>query len=110
METREVIVSASLTERAVTLFANYLRSPNDADIEFRAGASTEGVPAIAVSFGGVDYGLLSSEARALANVAEGILHHSPAKAHLAGLPNLILGLRAMANVAEQAAASQAPRP
>jgi hypothetical protein len=98
--TRDLLLPKSPRIRVERFLRDFWAASDDTEIEITIG-SVEGEPAVLVSFCGRDHGFSSSEARRLAQVMEDDMNHMPTHPDAATLPNMIMGLRAGADRAEQ---------
>lgn len=95
-----IYISGRPIDRVLRFMREYLDSPDDADIDFRIGHSEDGAPAVAVSINGSMHCFTSPEARSIARIVEKTLNDLPKDGMATDLPNLILGMRAVADKAE----------
>jgi hypothetical protein len=98
--TRDLLLPKSPRIRVKRFLRDFWAASNDTDIEITIG-SVEGAPAVLVSFCGRDHGFSSSEARRIAQAMEDGMRKMPTHPDAATLPNIIMGLRAGADRAEQ---------
>lgn len=88
--------------RCMAFVDEYLKAPNDADIEFWIGTDNNGKSAVAVAINGKQHGFLASEARKVADALERALRAHPLHPDSEGLPNAIMSLRHTADAADRA--------
>jgi hypothetical protein len=96
-----VDVPASSRNRALGFLEEFLVAPNDADLELMLGTMEDGSPAIAIRLSGMVHGFSVKEARTLADIVEGTMNKFPGEPESQTFPNLIVLLRAGADIAEQ---------
>jgi hypothetical protein len=98
--TRDLLLPKSPRIRVERFLRDFWAASNDTGIEITIG-SVDGEPAVLVSFCGRDHGFSSSEARQIALGMEDAMNNMPTHPDAATLPNIIMGLRAGADRAEQ---------
>lgn len=98
----QITTPADPFTRCMAFVDEYLRAPNNADIEFRIGADSNGKAAVAVAINGKQHGFLASEARKVADIMESALKAHPKHHDAKGLPNAIMSLRHTADMADRA--------
>jgi hypothetical protein len=96
----DLLLPKSPRIRAEQFLRDFWAASNDTNIEITIG-SVEGEPAVLVSFCGRDHGFSSGEARQIAQAMENGMRKMPTHPDAATLPNIIMGLRAGADRAEQ---------
>lgn len=98
---RQMVVPASARTRVMAFLEAFAEAPNDADIEVRVGANSDGRPAVIVNIGGGNHGLLVDEARKVADIMEETMNALPNEPEAATLPNIIMALRYGCDEAER---------
>jgi hypothetical protein len=98
--TGDLLLPRSPGIRVKRFLRDFWAASDDTEIEITTG-SVDGEPAVLVSFNGRDHGFSSGEARWLAQIMEFGMNKMPTHPDVAALPNIIMGLRAGADRAEQ---------
>lgn len=94
-------VDGSPVQRCLALVRAFRDAPGGADIAISAGVTTTGIKALVVKIDGSLYGVTLWEARRVAQLMEQAMGLYPAPDVLANMSDMIMGLRAAADKAEQ---------
>jgi hypothetical protein len=97
----QIETSANPWQRVHEFLDAFHTAPDSADLEIRIGRDEHGRHCVMVTIDGRHFPMLTSEARRVAHIMENAMRKYPDDPESRTLPNIIIGLRAGCNKAEQ---------